>query len=506
MAAAAFLKEIHLIDFAMEKCGVRDLSRLTNASKLLGSELKGVRVVTTHRSDLKQSFKIAAVSQCPASEFTFEYEGRQISIVEYFQTQYGLRLQYPWLPVILKSNKKTAFPMEYLKIAPSQRALKKLDGTQVSEMIKATIQKPFQRKKQIESSSQSILKFNQNEYLKSFGLQVSNSLMTIPARVLPAPNVVFAKGKSTSGRDGAWNLKNVTLCSTPTVSSLAFVFFVRVDKSTADEIRNSLIRKWQQTGVRIEAKNIPVVISNPFQQNAVHSALRSAFTEATHSCGARCQMIVCIIDKEPKKLYEDIKRITLSEAGVLSQCIQYSHVRRPDGIKDQYAANVAMKLNIKLGGATNTVEKLPGCHIPTMLVGADVTHPSPGSGAPSLAAVATSVDKNATRYNTFLRCQKSRLEIIADMEQIIGKGLDRFKAANSIYPSQIIFFRDGVSSGQFAAVRLHEIKAIHKALYERGLEDKCKLVFLVVQKRHHIRLFPIDREDRSGNCLPGTVV
>jgi eukaryotic translation initiation factor 2C len=53
--------------------------------------------------------------------------------------------------------------------------------------------------------------------------------------------------------------------------------------------------------------------------------------------------MVCIIDKEPKSLYQEIKRITLTEAGVLSQVLQIRNVDRQ--VKDQYAANVAMKVN-----------------------------------------------------------------------------------------------------------------------------------------------------------------
>ena len=217
-------------------------------------------------------------------------------------------------------------------------------------------------------------------------------------------------------------------------------------------------------------------------------------------------MLVCILDKEPKDLYRDIKRITLTEAGVLSQCLQYRNLQRE--IKDQYAANVAMKVNIKLGGATNTVDTLPVFDRPTMLVGADVTHAAPGSSQPSVAAIVTSMDKNATRYNTFLRAQGSRVEIIADIEAVIGQGLDRFKESVGIFPERVIFFRDGVASGQFEEIRGQEVLAIKRALDTRGLAEKTKIMFIVVQKRHHIRLFPIGRseEDRSGNCLPGTVV
>lgn len=37
---------------------------------------------------------------------------------------------------------------------------------------------------------------------------------------------------------------------------------------------------------------------------------------------------------------------------------------------------------------------------------------------------------------------------------------------------------------------------------------KPKITFVVVQKRHHARFFPVDPRDadRTGNCQPGTVV
>ncbi|MCE8166464.1 MAG: hypothetical protein I3270_02350 [Candidatus Moeniiplasma glomeromycotorum] len=35
---------------------------------------------------------------------------------------------------------------------------------------------------------------------------------------------------------------------------------------------------------------------------------------------------------------------------------------------------------------------------------------------------------------------------------------------------------------------------------------KPTITFVVVQKRHHTRFFPIQGADRTGNCFPGTVV
>ena len=55
---------------------------------------------------------------------------------------------------------------------------------------------------------------------------------------------------------------------------------------------------------------------------------------------------------------------------------------------------------------------------PTLILGADVTHPAPGSAQPSIAAVMGSVDVNGVRYFTDVRVQPCRLEFIKDMKTI----------------------------------------------------------------------------------------
>lgn len=75
-------------------------------------------------------------------------------------------------------------------------------------------------------------------------------------------------------------------------------------------------------------------------------------------------------------------------------------------------------------------------------------------------------------------------------------------------PERILFYRDGVAEGQFAEVMRVEVAALKQAFAKLDATYAPKLTFVVVQKRHHARFFPMKREDgdRSGNCLPGTVV
>nr|KAJ3408140.1 hypothetical protein HK105_003249 [Polyrhizophydium stewartii] len=407
----------------------------------------------------------------------------------------------------MQGNGKTAFPLEVLKIAPAQRFMKRLGPQQTADMIRATVQRPKDRERTIQDAVNRVLRYDNNEHLDSFGLKIGKQMMDVPARVLPAPRVVFAGNRSLGGEEGAWNMRGQKLVEAPTLGSYAFIFYVRISDSEARAIADTLISKFNQTGMSIAAhREFPVIVANPTIHSNVLGSIQAAFKDSSRMHGHRCQMMFCVIDKEPKGLYEQIKRITLSQAGVLSQCILYKNVRSARDIKDQYASNLALKVNTKLGGVTNYVDHLPSFDQPTLLFGADVTHAMPGSMAPSIVALVASTDRNATKYHTYIRAQGHRVAVIQDMEELAGLAIDSYQQVNRIAPKRILFFRDGIANNQFTEVSQKEVAAVKAAIAKRKLTD-CKLTFMVVQKRHHLRLFPIDQNaDRSGNCLPGTVI
>lgn len=76
-------------------------------------------------------------------------------------------------------------------------------------------------------------------------------------------------------------------------------------------------------------------------------------------------------------------------------------------------------------------------------------------------------------------------------------------------PTRIVIYRDGVSEGQFLNVLQHELRAMREACMtlERGYQPG--ITFIAVQKRHHTRLFAVDKKDQVGkafNIPPGTTV
>ena len=56
-------------------------------------------------------------------------------------------------------------------------------------------------------------------------------------------------------------------------------------------------------------------------------------------------------------------------------------------------------------------------------------------------------------------------------------------------PTKIIYYRDGVSDGQFAEVMMRELCAIQSACRALEATYEPMITFIVVQKRHHTRLF-----------------
>jgi len=113
---------------------------------------------------------------------------------------------------------------------------------------------------------------------------------------------------------------------------------------------------------------------------------------------------------------------------------------------------------------------------------------------------------NASRYAASIRVQGHRVEIISDLKNMVKELLKIFYQTCGKKPKKILFYRDGVGEGQFQEVLDSEVTAIKAACRELEATYDPKITFVVVIKRHHTRFFPIRDADRSGNCLPGTVI
>uniref|UniRef100_A0A665VW08 Argonaute RISC catalytic component 2 n=1 Tax=Echeneis naucrates TaxID=173247 RepID=A0A665VW08_ECHNA len=206
----------------------------------------------------------------------------------------------------------------------------------------------------------------------------------------------------------------------------------------------------------------------------------------------------------------EVKRVGDTVLGMATQCVQVKNVQKTT---PQTLSNLCLKINVKLGGVNNIL--LPQgrpmvFQQPVIFLGADVTHPPAGDGKkPSIAAVVGSMDAHPSRYCATVRVQQHRQDIIQDLATMVRELLIQFYKSTRFKPTRIIYYRDGISEGQFNQVLQHELLAIREACIKLEKDYQPGITFVVVQKRHHTRLFCMDRNERvgkSGNIPAGTTV
>jgi eukaryotic translation initiation factor 2C len=144
-----------------------------------------------------------------------------------------------------------------------------------------------------------------------------------------------------------------------------------------------------------------------------------------------------------------------------------------------------------------------------MFIGADVSHPAPGSKAPSLATMVGSVDFEGVHYACPVPLnQNNREESIIDVQRMVTELTTIYKKNTNTFPTRVLYFRDGVAEGQFSKVKHVEVAAIKNAI--SSMSGKVPSVTaIVVRKRIHTRFFPRENEGDRGsgfNVFPGTVV
>ncbi|KAI8371592.1 Piwi domain-containing protein [Radiomyces spectabilis] len=515
VSATAFYESGPLPEIVVKVLGRRSMDDLRRGisdrdRQKLEKALKGLKIQVVHRGEVKRQYKINKLTPSTPDRTNFKDEsGAEMTVAAYFQKQYGMRLSCPFLPCVVV-KKDIFLPMEVCVIVKGQRYMKKLNEKQTAEMIKFTCQKPNVRANKINNGLQ-LLEYRNNPYLQQFGMSVKPEMAMVNARVLQTPKISYhpsSQEATFAPMAGAWNLRGKKVAQGAVLGSWSVVNFAGpIPPPVIQRFVRELCQTFIDTGLNVLNRQPPITNADP--QGNIDRTLKEAWLKAGNAAKANPQLILCILPNTGVPLYAEIKRVSDTVLGVSTQCVQSKHI---NDAKKQYCANVCLKVNMKLGGMNLFLAPpmIPFISSrPTILFGADVTHPAPGeTNRPSIAAVTASMDARASRYASAIRVQANRTEIVADLANMVKELLKNFYQSCGQKPERILFYRDGVSEGQFQAVKDNEIAAIRAACASLDKNYKPPITFVVVQKRHHARFFPVEQRDadRTGNCMPGTVV
>ena len=114
------------------------------------------------------------------------------------------------------------------------------------------------------------------------------------------------------------------------------------------------------------------------------------------------------------------------------------------------------------------------------------------------------MDAHPSRYSATVRVQAHRQEIIQELSSMVRELLIQFYRSTRFKPTRVIFYRDGVSEGQFSQVLSLELRAIREACMKLEVGYQPGITFIVVQKRHHTRLFCADKKDQVSATVAAT--
>jgi eukaryotic translation initiation factor 2C len=499
----------------------------------LNRAFKGFKIKAAHNG-----FKRTVVGFANETPFEARFvdgEGKEVTVAEYMERQYpGTRVTDRVLPCVRIGNGKALLPPE-LCVVISKQKVGGLSGDQTAAMIRIAAQKPQEKMRDIEDRAKSAKKDGKDE-LKAFGLKMGDVATTVTARILPPPTLRYGgrdSGFNPQG-SGAWNLRGIQFLDPKSFTSWAVVSFcerpneVRGLMSFLDAFCTGLSR----CGLR-PPTTPPPIVDAPGRRLSIEHALDFAAQQAKTKFGVPADFILVVLPDTKADRYKEVKQVGDTMLGIPTQCIVSSKAKiGQDGARgqDQYIANVALKINAKLGGSNvalsaSALDANPGLkHLqeilskPYMVFGIDVTHPPVGSTGPSVAAMVGSLDSSATRYAARLSVQTGKkpgarsTDILVDFKNVAKELLLEFyKATRGKRPERIFIYRDGVSEGEFERALIHEYTAMRAACAEMGdpsAEYAPPITFLAVQKRHQTRLFAADpREtDKSGNLPPGVVV
>nr|AGS47796.1 argonaute 9 [Salvia miltiorrhiza] len=461
--------------------------------------LKNLRITT---SPTNQEYKITGLSEMPCREqrFTLKQKNndggcdgqeKEVTVYDYFVNHRKIDLRYSAdLPCINvgKPKRPTYVPIELCSLVSLQRYTKALSTFQRSSLVEKSRQKP-QERMLVLSNALKINNYGAEPMLRACGVSINNSFTQVEGRVLPTPKLKVGNGEDLFVRNGRWNFNNKKFANPCKIDRWAVVNF-----SARCDIRG-LLRDLKKVG---EAKG--VAVDEPFDVFEENQQYRRApplirvekmFEEVQSKLPGPPRFLLCLLpERKNCDIYGPWKRKNLSDFGVVTQCLA------PTRVNDQYLTNLLLKINAKLGGVSSMLAgELPATipvvsKVPTLILGMDVSHGSPGqSDIPSIAAVVSSRQwPSICRYRAAVRTQSPKLEMM-----------------DSLYkrPDQIIIFRDGVSESQFNQVLNIELNQIIEACKFLDPNWSPKFVVIIAQKNHHTKFF---QPNSPENVQAGTII
>lgn len=296
--------------------------------------------------------------------------------------EYGITLKHEALPVVDVGQPRkdgsprqpVYIPPELCHIPPFLPFYGTLPGNATSEMIKVACRSPFDNATAIVEQGFPILGLKplpNTSVLPGFDVSISDKMTVVPSRILAPPSISY-KGKITSVQDASWNLVGSKFNLGAKMGNWAALLLVdgkaspeeRFNGTKDPDLQNllkSFALKCQNCGMQVSTLQPEIWVTralphNP-RDNSQTSAvqiIKEAFEDIIRK--KKPSFVLVLLPSDSKVIYGGVKLTGDVDLGVHTVCMRIKKARDPKR-QAQYFANVALKVNAKLGGINHLVDK-----------------------------------------------------------------------------------------------------------------------------------------------------
>ena len=303
---------------------------------------------------------------------------------------------------LLEGPNGSRYPPEVCDILPDQGFKGELTNKEHAKaMLDVACKPPKENANEIVNRGIGMLGFrDSNPVLGSFGISVGTEMVVVPGRVLDKPGLSYSSSaRAIINEHASWNLRDVKFAVGARLDRWAVLVIQDDGEEDFRDARDPELRKitdgfrsmCNKSGMRVQPlkEQAYAEVGLPRQGNREGNRFRDDAIEAiervlrTLIAQAAPELVLIMLSNDDKAIYNGLKRLCDVQLDIPTVCMQSEKVRKDRG-QPQYFANVALKVNMKLGGINHKLGANSGAWLKsasTMIMGMDVTHPARGTSA-----------------------------------------------------------------------------------------------------------------------------
>ncbi|CAK75192.1 unnamed protein product (macronuclear) [Paramecium tetraurelia] len=473
----------------------------------------GQIVMTTYN---KKFYQISGLEIGMNPKSTFQNQnGEAITFESYYSTKYNQKIipNQPLLKAIVTGKKDESQKEIYLipslcqmtgltdEMRNNFNAMKK-----ISEITKPSADTRMRTAQDFIQQLQATKIINKKEntskeVLKEWGLEIKKDCIQVQAQRLDPGNMLMGRDLKLNLRDSNTNLERQTqtqMFYTPPQKLITGIIY---NSKFGQQNLKSFLQHFKSACQEFQFDAFLTPKAKEMQndkEDELSRQLRDLKLEADQN-QSRVNFLIFLLPGQKKKarLYKACKVISMATFGCASQVIVEKTLQRNTR---SIVNKILIQLNAKIGGTPWALDGMPDMFTnqPTMICGVDIFTKA---GRKSQLAFCSTINRQFSRYYSQVITSG---EFCSHLQLCLKAALLAFKQELSVYPKNVIIYRDGVGDGQQVAVLGTELPQYKQALKELELKD-VSITLVICNKRVSAKFYS-GGQGRAENPPPGTVI